>query len=186
MTLAAQYPNTIATFYVEPAQRTSNGENPSTALPRFRTAVAGLSANPTLFSQWAKSCAGPQWSNTSVAGPTASLRQDGVANLIKYALRLDPAALRPFTQTLQPGAVALDIPRNPQATDATVTLRESSDLGTWTEIARSVNGAPFTLTAPAGWSLSTSGTTTAPTANFLRSTQPTDHKLFLSIGVTTP
>lgn len=186
VTLAARYPNTIATFYVEPALRSSNGENPSSALPRFRNAVAGLSANPTQFSQWAKAYAGPQWTNASVAGPTASLRQDGVANLIKYALRLDPAALQPFTQRLGSGEVALDIPRNPQAIDATVTLRESSDLGTWTEIARSVNGAPFTLIAPAGWSLSTSGTTTAPMANFLRSTQPTDPKLFWSIDVTTP
>jgi hypothetical protein len=185
--LAARYPGSVATFYVEPARRTSAGENPTTALPRFRTAVSGLPANPALFSQWAKANAGPAWDDPAVGGPTASLQADGIPNLLRYAMRLAPQVRQaaPVVEMVTEGHVALDVPRNPHASDATITLRESDDLVTWRNVASSVNGAPFSLIDPARWAVSEAGAADAPTATFVR-TPPESARTFWSVSVSSP
>ncbi len=185
--LAARYPDSVATFYVESARRTSAGENPTTALPRFRTAVSGLPANPALFSQWAKANAGPAWSDPAVAGPTASLQADGIPNLLRYALRLAPEVRQatPMVEMVAGDHLALDVPRNPHASDATITLRESDDLVTWRDVASSVGGAPFSVIDPTRWSVSEAGAANAPTATFVR-TPPEGARTFWSVGVSTP
>ena len=45
--LAQQYSNTIATYYVEPSQRTSVGTDPTVALPLFRAAAGVIVTNGT-------------------------------------------------------------------------------------------------------------------------------------------
>ncbi|MBX7207730.1 MAG: glycoside hydrolase family 44 protein [Verrucomicrobiaceae bacterium] len=72
--------------------------------------------------------------NTGNGADTATPAHDGIPNLIKYALNLDPftAASHPITTDTTTGHLRLTIPRNPAATDVTCTIEISTDLTTWT------------------------------------------------------
>ena len=122
-----------------------------------------------------------------MAGPTASLQADGIPNLLRYALRLAPEVRQatPMVEMATDGHLALDVPRNPHVSDATITLRESDDLVTWRDVANSVGGAPFSLLDPTRWSVSETGPTDAPTATFVR-TPPEGARTFWSVGVSAP
>ncbi len=96
------------------------------------------------------------WRNTNFGNPsnvgagadTASPAGDGVPNLIKYALGLNPFA--PATGSQLPvesilpvsgqNYLALTVNRTAQATDVTYIVEVSSDLVTW------MSGPPFTVT----------------------------------------
>jgi hypothetical protein len=87
-------------------------------------------------------------SNIGAGADTASPAGDGVPNLIKYALGLDPytpaAASQLPTGSIQPdgGQSYLTLTANPvaQAPDVTYAVEVSGDLQTWT------SGPPFTVT----------------------------------------
>jgi hypothetical protein len=87
-------------------------------------------------------------SNVGAGADTASPAGDGVPNLIKYALGLDPftptAASQLPTGSIQPdgGQSYLTLTANPvaQAPDVTYAVEVSGDLQTWT------SGPPFTVT----------------------------------------
>lgn len=96
------------------------------------------------------------WRNTHFANPsnvgagadTASPTGDGVANLIKYALGLNPSTTAagsqlPVESILPVGGqsyLTLTVNRTAQATDVTYIVEVSGDLMTW------MSGAPFTVT----------------------------------------
>jgi hypothetical protein len=122
-----------------------------------------------------------------VGGPTASLQADGIPNLLRYALRLAPDVRQatPAVERVTDGHIALDVPRNPQVSDATITLRESDDLVTWRDVASSVGGAPFSLLDPTRWSVSEAGAAAAPTATFVR-TPLESARTFWSVRVSRP
>jgi hypothetical protein len=110
---------------------TTNSNAPFTIIPQL-----------TPLQQWRQAHFGTIDSNDSVAGDTAMPKRDGIANLIKYALGLDPAA--PAVSGLPlpgnvAGALTLRFNRQKIATDITYRVEASNDLATWTEIWNSAN-----------------------------------------------
>ena len=87
-------------------------------------------------------------SNVGAGADTASPAGDGVPNLIKYALGLDPYAPAAGSQLPTPSIVqvsgqnylALAVSRTAQASDVTYAIEVSGDLLTWT------SGPPYTVT----------------------------------------
>lgn len=71
---------------------------------------------------------------------------DGVSTLLEYALLGDPAlaesGLIPVA-TINGGQLTITVPRDPQRADISVAVEVSGDLQTWTPLATSTNGAPF-------------------------------------------
>ena len=88
-------------------------------------------------------------SNTGNAANDADPDGDGLLNLIEYALGSDPnhwnAAAAPQVSTVGP-RLAITFTRNTAASDVTLSVMWTDDLaGSWTELARSTNGASFTV-----------------------------------------
>lgn len=89
--------------------------------------------------------------NTENGADTATPDQDGIANLMKYALNIEPgssaAALLPSGEVrLYPEGKRLSMvfQRNPAHDDVTLEVQVTDDLtGGWTSVATSVNGAAF-------------------------------------------
>jgi endonuclease G len=73
-------------------------------------------------------------SNTGVAADTYVGTSDGMANLLKYALGLNPliATNNPVTGDISSGYLRLTTARNPNATDVSLSGLVSGDLLTWT------------------------------------------------------
>ncbi len=87
-----------------------------------------------------------------VTAQTADLAADGTPNLLKYALGLDPwttmppearSALPRFAGTGGTNALVFSLPVTPSG-DIIIKVEASSDLVTWTEIARRTRGGPWT------------------------------------------
>jgi uncharacterized repeat protein (TIGR01451 family) len=68
--------------------------------------------------------------NTGVAADTAIATSDGMPNLLKYALDLDPLvpATDPVTGDISTGYLRLTAPKNPAATDITYLIELTGDL----------------------------------------------------------
>ncbi|EDY21211.1 NHL repeat containing protein [Chthoniobacter flavus Ellin428] len=85
---------------------------------------------------------------------------DGVTNVLEYFYGTDPTvpdSPNPLQMTLVANRVTLTFPRNTAATDTTATVQGADAAGgPWTDLARSVNGAPFTALV-AGVPVSESG-----------------------------
>jgi kumamolisin len=76
-------------------------------------------------------------SNTGEAADTANPSGDGIVNLIKYALGLNPlvATVTTVTGDITTGYLRLTVPKNPNATDITYTVQVTTDLtnpASWT------------------------------------------------------
>lgn len=98
------------------------------------------------------------YGTTLGAGTSADLAApdgDGIPNLIKYALCLDPgrssADLMPVAEILETSGdqyLCFRFTRSPGRKDVVIVVEASSFLdNTWTELARSTNGAPFSIPA---------------------------------------
>ena len=75
--------------------------------------------------------------DTGNAADTANPSGDGLPNLMKYALGLNPTVptAEPETQSTSSGYLQLTVPKNPNATDLTYTVQVTSDLinpSSWT------------------------------------------------------
>jgi hypothetical protein len=72
--------------------------------------------------------------NAGVAADDYVSTSDGLPNLLKYALGLEPLvpADNPIVIDLTNGHLALSAPRNPEATDLIFEVQASDDLQTWT------------------------------------------------------
>ena len=111
--------------------RTSNSNGPFTLISQL----------PPL-DIWRQSHFGTTNADDAVAGDTAAPTHDGIANLIKYALGLDPSV--PATHGLPAagipaGSFALSFQRQKTATDITYCVEASNDLTAWAEIWNSTN-----------------------------------------------
>ncbi len=86
--------------------------------------------------------------NSGNAADTANPSGDGLVNLVKYALGLDPRTpeVNPVTADTSTGYLRLTVPRNANATDITYSVQVTSD-----------------LTNPASWT--TNGTTTTQSSS---------------------
>ena len=121
--------NGITSYYVVSAVNTGGESNNSTE-------VAALPLSP--IQSWRQTAFGTIDANDAVAGDTATPRGDGVANLMKYALGLDPAKSYvgglPVRGT-NGAYLALTFNRQQNATDITYRVEATSDLlGAWAEI----------------------------------------------------
>jgi uncharacterized repeat protein (TIGR01451 family) len=93
-----------------------------------------------------------QWFGTmSPLGPaadTAVATSDGMPNLLKYALGLEPlvATNDPVEADISTGYLRLTVPKNPQATDVSFHVEVTSDLtGSWTKLGTTVDTNTPTL-----------------------------------------
>jgi autotransporter-associated beta strand protein len=108
---------------------------------------------------WRQTYFGDDWDNPAVAGDHVDGDRDGLVNLMEYALGIDPRFADPtaLQGSTDGGKLRISFTRNTAATDLTIFVKAADDLSsTWTEIARSENGAAFTATAP-GASVNESG-----------------------------
>ncbi len=93
----------------------------------------------TAFTQWQIDTFGDDAVNPEIAGPNASPSGDGVSNLLKYALGLDPYVRAhsglPVLRMDHPtnGFFSLTINRNPAATNVRFFFEGSTDKVIWTD-----------------------------------------------------
>ena len=87
--------------------------------------------------------------NSDVAADTAIAAGDGMANLLKYAIGLDPLvpAANPVVVDISTGFLRLTVPKNPTATDVTFAVEVTDDLtaSSWTTSGTTVDVDSSTL-----------------------------------------
>jgi hypothetical protein len=89
--------------------------------------------------------------NAVVTALLADPDEDGLPNILEYALRQDPLVGK---RTAGPRVIrdeagpAFVFPRYPDKQDIECDVEMSTDLMTWTPVARSSNGAPFSVLEP--------------------------------------
>ena len=89
-------------------------------------------------------------SNTGAAADSAVTAGDGLSNLLKYALGLNPLlpAVSPITQSTTSGYLQLSVPKNPAATDVVYTVEVTGDVtnpASWTATGTTVDQNTATL-----------------------------------------
>jgi len=101
---------------------------------------------------WRQLKFGNDWQNTSVAGPPADPDQDGIINLMEYALGGNPMlAETGMLPTIHQANNQIDyvFRRNLSYTDLRMTVQAASDLnGPWMDAAVSSGGAAFVALIP--------------------------------------
>jgi autotransporter-associated beta strand protein len=122
----------------------------------------------TAFQKWQQATFGANWNNSSVSGDTVNASGDGISNIFKYAMGLNPntpnAAAAPQVAANN-GKLTITFTRNTSATDITMNvLGADSSAGPWTVIASSTGGAPF-ATVLAGATAAEMGTGNPVTVN---------------------
>jgi hypothetical protein len=163
-TTVAATPATVSGTATTPVSLTLSGLTPGTTY-HYRVNASRASSNGTrtfpwpdqtfttltLAENWKQQNFGTS-ANSGATADAASFSGDGVANLIKYALGLDPTVpnaglLPPGTPKNDGGATYLSytFPRDPTKTDLTYEVIVADNLnGPWTPIASSSGGAPTT------------------------------------------
>jgi endonuclease G len=111
-----------------------------------------------------------QWFGTTgdsgVATDTAIATSDGMPNLLKYALALDPLipAANPVIGDISTGYLRLTVPRNPNATDVTFLIEVTDNLTTpWT-----TNGTTLDQNTPTLLQVHDNTPVSSSTAGFIR------------------
>jgi autotransporter-associated beta strand protein len=161
---------TLNTFTNDPSGR-ALADYGTLALQQNGTSVTLLfTPLHTPFELWRQTYFGADWDNPAVAGDPVDGDRDGLVNLMEYALGTDPRIADPgvLQGSTDGGKLGISFTRNTAAADLTISVKAADDLSsTWTEIARSENGAAFTATAP-GASVNESG------GGAIKSVQATD------------
>ena len=133
---------------------------------------------------WRNTMFGANAGNPAIAGNGASPAGDGVGNLVKYALGMNPNAPSvaglPAT-TVTGGHLVMKFTRNTSATDVSLLVQASNDLSAWTTIATLASGST-TWTTQGSTVTDTSGQVTVTDAV----TVPGPGKRFLRLTVTQP
>jgi hypothetical protein len=113
-------------------------------------------SHPRAFDHWRQEKFLRAYDDPTLAAPSATPAADGLPNLVKYALDLDP--LTPAPGHLRPelspanSALRLEFSPNPATTDLILEVHASDDLVNWSTVARSTAGAPLAPLAP-GWTV---------------------------------
>jgi hypothetical protein len=119
------------------------------AITTFDDTTADVTAGSPLLS-WRDL----HFGTTDGSGDAANLAdkdQDGLENLIEYALLTSPVQSNPspFTLGSSPGQITLTLGRDPSRNDVSVFIEASATLtGTWSAIASSSSGGAFVPLAP--------------------------------------
>ena len=103
-------------------------------------AVEMTTTSPSGYDAWAYEWFG---SNAALNAMTADPEGDGAANLMEYALGLDPTSAQASwwpQAVMNAGALEMTVNRNPNASDVQFIVEVSDDLVTW------VSGSPHTTT----------------------------------------
>ena len=101
------------------------------------------------YETWRKARFAWQDNYTPVSDPFSDADEDGCSNLMEYSfatLPTDPSSRRQPFISQQGHNIQLHFWRDPNKTDLRVAVLASSDLETWSEIAISVAGQPFSTT----------------------------------------
>ena len=101
------------------------------------------------YETWRKARFAWQDNYTPVSDPFSDADDDGCSNLMEYSfatLPTDPSSRRQPFISQQGHNIQLHFWRDPNKTDLRVAVEASSDLETWSEIAISVAGQPFSTT----------------------------------------
>lgn len=114
---------------------------------------------------------------------------DGLTNMLEYALGTDPnlttSGSAPQVSTAT-GKLRISFTRDNATTDFTLSVMAADDLAdTWSEVARSINGAPFTAIAP-GTLVNELGADTVKnveTTDIVLITDPAHPKRFMRVEV---
>jgi hypothetical protein len=125
--------------------------------------VISLSAIQT----WRNKEFGSDANNPLIAGDNATPAHDGIPNLLKYALGLDPFtayASGVITQTdIAGGSLEMKVAKNPLATDVTLTVQVSGNLIDWTS-----NGTTVLVNNPSVLQVRDNTPVTGATKRFIR------------------
>jgi hypothetical protein len=121
------------------------------ALGAQSTAVLTIVEGP--YDVWKLAHFGANANNPAIAGDTADPDQDGVLNLMEYALATDPNiySTNTFTGNLVGQQFQLYFTRNTSASDITYIVQSSTDLLAWNSL--------MTYNAASGWGTNQAGTT---------------------------
>jgi len=98
----------------------------------------------TPFQYWQQTYFGASWNNPAIAGDTAVCTSDGLTNLVKYALGVNPTVPNPAAApriSINGGRLTIAFTRNTAASDLTISVMGAdSPSGPWTELTRSYDG----------------------------------------------
>jgi hypothetical protein len=144
-------------------QQGTGGTVGNNRLDNLTAEADALPANPTLFSQWrTRYFTNPaDRGNNAVSGPDAKLANDGVSNLMRYALGVGPydpvSGLMPALASSS-GSYQFQFPYDPAKTDLVWQVKASPDLSDWLQILfdsritpnRSLNNGWTSVPVPAG------------------------------------
>ncbi|BCU79353.1 hypothetical protein llg_40680 [Luteolibacter sp. LG18] len=100
---------------------------------------------------WRQSNFGINWNNSAISGDTVDVDRDGLSNLLEYAVGADPntadSSAAPKV-TVSGGKLKILFNRNTSATDLVLSVvAADTPTGPWTAVARSTNGAAFSVLA---------------------------------------
>ena len=159
------------------------------ALQQSGTAVTLAFTAYTPEQNWLRANFGANWNNPAIAGDTVITSNDGLSNLMKYALGLNPAvsdAAGAPQESVNGGRLTINFTRNTAATDVTLNVMGADAIaGPWTELASSTGGAPFTVITT-GATVSESGTgaiRSVQVGDLYLTTDPAHPQRFLKLQV---
>lgn len=121
-----------------------------------RTQVGEPILDPTTFARWQSYFFSPTEIAAGIAADDQDANGDGVANLVEYALGLDPRANddgTPPLVTRTTGTVAalqIAFDRDAAKTDLNYLVESSQDLSLWTTVAQSIAGSLMAAASGAG------------------------------------
>ncbi len=158
-------------------------------LQQSATSVDLVYAPYTPTELWRQANFGANWNNPVVSGDSVDIDQDGLSNLLEFALGSNPNVTSTTSspqQSTAGGRLKIAFNRNSTASDITLSVMAVDDITTeWSEIARSTNGAAFVAIHPdASVSESGSGSIKAVQAtDIFLTTDPAHPKRFMRLEV---
>jgi hypothetical protein len=117
---------------------------PDFALVRDAAQSAEITIQDKPFDAWRfANFSNSELSNPAISSETADPDGDQLANLLEYALALDPrlASISPVTAAQSGGYLTIASPKNTAATDILWTAEVTGDLATWQSVVPTVNTA---------------------------------------------
>ena len=153
--LPATLPTTSPTVHVRLAADATPGAVSGTITITSASVTRGVSLSGNMdggltpLQSWRQQHFGSS-ENSGASADLATPDGDGVANLVKYALNIDPGqsavSLLPaplLTEENGGRYLAVSVKRNPSRNDVNIHVEVSDDLNNWTVIGSSVNGTAF-------------------------------------------
>jgi hypothetical protein len=119
--------------------------NASLAAGQLNAHTINLSGTVTdTADHWRQQSFGADVANPAVASDNANPSGDGIPNLVKYSLGLNPLISYQGTPGItvdftSSGELRMTVSRNPLVTDVTVLIETSSDLKTWSSLSTVVD-----------------------------------------------